>query len=117
MTCQRICKSTKFGEVLEGKAAKRVACGNDYSDWFRTMLRRNAAERHFMSSSGFPIPLGQSKCPFKALSWAQAMYCACYGEILRAALIQQLLSFLYWTRRVSSRNVTFCCASVVARGE
>jgi hypothetical protein len=24
---------------------------------------------------------------------------------------------IYWTRRVSSRNVTFCCASVVASGE
>ena len=24
---------------------------------------------------------------------------------------------IYWTRRVSSTNVTFCCASVVASGE
>jgi hypothetical protein len=66
--------SQNSGEYLEGKAAKLGPRGNNFSDWFRSVFRRIAAERYFMSPSGVRhSPFGQLKCPFKPpirfLSW------------------------------------------------
>ena len=39
------------------------------------------------------------------------------GGVGPAERDQRAKTFLYWTKLVSSRNLSFCCASVVARGE
>jgi hypothetical protein len=76
--------------------AERVARGHEFSAWFEPTFRRFVAERNLMSLAGVSDSCWRMREDAGSFRW---------------------LSSLYWTKRVSSRNLTFCCASVVARGE